>query len=177
MQIESERLLLRSITPADAAAIFAYRSDATTNRYQSWVPKSRAEVGKFIERLPVTFNQPETWYQLAVVKKKSGTIIGDIGIHFVGTENRQCELGCTFDKAEQGHGFATEGMQIVIDHLFDTLNKHRIVASVDPRNRRSILLLERLRFRKEGHFRQSLYFNGEWVDDIIYALLASDRNA
>ncbi len=55
--------------------------------------------------------------------------------------------------------------------MFKNLNKHRIIGSIDPRNNRSIGLLERLGFRREAHFKQSLLIDGKWVDDIIYAIL------
>jgi len=31
-----------------------------------------------------------------------------------------------------------------------------------------------LGFRKEAHFRESLLINGEWVDDLVYALLKDE---
>lgn len=79
----------------------------------------------------------------------------------------QCELGCTLSKEHQGKGFATEAMKNTIDYLFNSLNKHRITASIDPRNIESIRLVERLSFRKEAHFKQSLLIDGKWVDDIM----------
>jgi RimJ/RimL family protein N-acetyltransferase len=67
-------------------------------------------------------------------------------------------------------------MKITMDYLFNTLNKHRITGSVDPKNSDSIKLLERLNFRKEAHFKESLFINGEWVDDIVYGILKSEWN-
>ena len=54
------------------------------------------------------------------------------------------------------------------------LRKHRVYASVDPRNKPSMALLERVGMRKEAYLRQSLFWKGEWVDDVIYALLRSE---
>jgi len=34
--------------------------------------------------------------------------------------------------------------------------------------------VERIGFRKEGHFVESLFINGKWVDDLIYALIEKD---
>jgi len=67
-------------------------------------------------------------------------------------------------------------MKITIDYLFTTLNKHKITGSVDPKNIDSIRLLERLNFRKEAHYKESLLVNGEWKDDIIYGILKSEWN-
>lgn len=172
--IESERIILRPIEFKDNEQVFSYRSDTETNKYQGFIPKELNEVDEFIAKNPTEFNQPESWFQLIIIEKKSKIIVGDLGIHFVGVDGFQCELGCTLSKRQQGKGFATEAMKITIDYLFNTLQKHRITGSVDPQNISSIRLLERLNFRKEAHFKESLLINGEWVDDIIYGLLKSD---
>jgi len=78
------------------------------------------------------------------------------------------------NKNFQNQGYATESIKRVIDYLFKELNKHRIIASIDPDNINSIRLVERIGFRKEGHFVESLFINGKWVDDLIYALIEKD---
>ena len=172
--IETERLLLRSITAKDNEQVFSYRSDPETNKYQGFVPKELKEVDEFIAKNPSEFNQPESWFQLVIIEKESNKIIGDLGIHFIGDDGFQCELGCTLSKKHQGKGFATDAMKITINYLFNVLNKHRIIGSVDPDNMDSIRLLERLNFRKEAHFKESLLISGEWVDDIRYGKLKSE---
>jgi RimJ/RimL family protein N-acetyltransferase len=97
-------------------------------------------------------------------------------VHFIGEDGFQCELGCTLSKDHQGKGFVTEAMKITIDYLFNSLNKHRIIGSVDPKNSSLIRLLERLNFRKEAHFKESLLIDGKWVDDIVYGHLKSEWN-
>jgi len=62
----------------------------------------------------------------------------------------------------------------VINYLFAGLNKHRIFASIDPNNENSIRLFERIGFRKEAHFVESLFINGKWEDDLIYSLIEKD---
>ena len=61
----------------------------------------------------------------------------------------------------------------MIGHFLGPLGKHRVFASADPRNARSLALLERVGMRREAHFRESLWFKGEWVDDVVYAILES----
>ncbi len=174
MVIETERIKLRPVDSKDSKQIFSYRSDSITNKYQGFVPNELNDVDEFIARNPTKFNQPESWFQLVIIEKESDEIIGDLGIHFIGDDGFQCELGCTLDKKYHGKGFATDAMKVTIDYLFKSLNKHRITGSVDPKNIDSIRLLERLSFRKEAHFKESLLIDGEWVDDIIYGLLKSE---
>ncbi|CAM3985899.1 MULTISPECIES: GNAT family N-acetyltransferase [Flavobacterium] len=174
--IETDRIKLRPIDSKDNEQIFNYRSDSETNKYQGFVPKELNEVDEFIAKNPTEFNQPESWFQLVIIEKKSNEVIGDLGIHFIGDDGFQCELGCTLSKKYQGKGFATDAMRSTIDYLFNSLNKHRVTGSIDPRNIASIQLLERLNFRKEAHFKESLFIDGEWVDDIVYGLLKSEWN-
>lgn len=174
MLLETERLLLRDITIDDRQAIFDYRSDAETNKFQSWIPETLEDVESFIQRNIKEFNQPESWYQVLITDKQTKTVIGDIGIHFFGNENLQVELGITLSKNFHGQGYASEALKGIIDFLFNDLKKHRIMTSVDPDNVDSIQLMERIGFRKEGHFVKSLFWKNNWVDDVIYALLQED---
>lgn len=174
MQLYTERLVLRDITIEDQQDIFDYRSDAEANRFQGWIPETLEEVENFILRNTKEFNQPESWYQLLITDKETKTVIGDIGVHFTGGENAQVELGITLNTSFQGKGYASEALKGIISHLFDDLHKHRITASVDPDNTASILLMERIGLRKEGHFIKSLFWKNKWVDDVIYAILREE---
>lgn len=158
IELKTERLLLRPIDKKDSESLFAYRSDYDMN--------------SFIAKISTEVNIPNTWSQFVIVDTKSSSIIGDVGVHFVDAD--QVELGVTLAKESHGHGYATEALKLVIDWLFTSLNKHRITTSIDPRNFKSIALVERVGFIKEAHFRESLFLDGEWVDDIIYAILRKE---
>ncbi len=174
MQLETERLLLRDITIDDKQAIFDYRSDAETNKFQSWIPENLEEVESFIQRNNKDFNLPESWYQVLITDKDTKTVIGDIGIHFFENENLQVELGITLSKNFHGKGYASEALKAVIGFLFTNFGKHRIMASIDPDNVDSIRLMEKVGLRKEAHFVKSLFWKNNWVDDVIYAVLREE---
>jgi RimJ/RimL family protein N-acetyltransferase len=76
--------------------------------------------------------------------------------------------------AHQRQGFGSESVTNLVSYLFYNCGKHRVFASVDPRNEPSARLLRRVGMRKEAHFRQSLWFKGEWVDDMIFGVLESE---
>jgi RimJ/RimL family protein N-acetyltransferase len=113
-------------------------------------------------------------FQFAIILTNENKLIGDMGIIFTNHDNRQAEIGCMLHKDYKGQGYATEALKGMVGFLFGTLNKHRITASVDPRNTASIRLIERLGFRKEAHFKESYYLREEWVDDLIYAKLKTE---
>lgn len=159
MQLQTNRLLIRPLLKDDAEAVFAYRSDAETNRYQGFIPETVEDVLDFFEtKVCRLFNRPDTWYQLIMIEKEGQTLIGDIGIHFIDEKGKEVELGITLSKKRQGKGFATEALKTVIGFLFSEMKKQVIVARVDPQNLNSIRLLERLGFdRKESSTDEYLY--------------------
>ncbi len=166
----TDRLDIRVLCNDDKEPFFRYRSMPEICRFQSWKPSAIEEIEKFIAlNLTVIPNTPDTWLQLAVCLK-DGLLIGDIGVHFL-ADGFQAELGYTLSPHFQGRGYAAEAVRAVMDFLFYSLSKHRITASVDPDNLKSIKLLEKLGFRKEAHFVRSYRMNNEWYDDCIYALL------
>jgi RimJ/RimL family protein N-acetyltransferase len=89
-------------------------------------------------------------------------------------ESRQVEFGISLDPRYQRVGYATEALRALLNFLLIDLGKHRAIGSVDPRNLRSVKLMQRVGMRQEAHFVSSLWIKGEWVDDVIFAMLASD---
>jgi RimJ/RimL family protein N-acetyltransferase len=171
--IETDRLILRPVHMDDAKGMLAYRSDPIANQYQGWIPKTLSDVTEFIGKLSMTINMPGTWFQFAIVLKENNTLIGDIGVHFLDADN-QVEIGYTLDKSFQRNGYATEAIRQVISYLFCELKKHRVIASIDPRNMHSIHLVERIGFRREAHFKESMWMHGAWADDLVYAILRKE---
>ncbi len=169
--IVTERLILRQIVIADADGMFDYRTTSEVARYQSH-PKSMEQTRSFIKGLSVVeLDTPDTWFQLAITQRSSDALIGDCGLHFLKDEPRQAEVGITLAHMHQRQGYATEALHAVLELLFDNLEKHRVFASVDPRNEAAIALFKRVGMRQEAHFVESLWFDGAWADDVVFGLL------
>ena len=170
--MKSERIYLRPLRKSDAQNVFEYRADPSIYQFQTWQPATIEEVEEFIgTRIVGEPNLPGTWFQLAICKSDNDGLIGDCGLHFLVSEPEQVEIGITIRRDYQGHGYAKEVLELIFSYVFDDLNKHRIVASVDPSNIASIKLLERMKMRQEGRFIESIWHEGRWVDDVIYAIL------
>lgn len=171
----AERLVLRRFAPADLEPFLAYRNDPDVARYQSWEGISRTEAEAFIRsqetQEPLT---PGEWIQIAIARRESGVLLGDLGLYVQDPESRQATVGVTLARPHQGQGYASEALVCLLDHLFQQRHLHRVVADTDPRNVPAWMLLERLGMRREGHLRQSLRFKGQWVDEYLYAILGDE---
>jgi RimJ/RimL family protein N-acetyltransferase len=173
-KVLTERLVLTPLVAADAASLFAYRSLAEVSRYQNWDPACLGDAAAFIDGLArIEFDTPGTWFQLGVRLRGTDELVGDLGVHFI-EDGRQVEIGFTLAPEFQGIGLGTEAIEGLLGLLFGQMGKHRVYASADPRNTASIRLLERVGMRQEAHFVESVLFKGEWVDDVVHAMLESE---
>lgn len=176
MELATARLRIDALRPADAEALFACRADPTVARFQGWCPANLAEVGEFIERQSPDA-MPCGWFQRAIRLRETGQLIGDLGVHLSEDARDSVEFGISVAAAQQGNGYAGEVLKALFDQLFGPFGRHRIHASVDPRNLASMAMLRSVGMRQEAHHRESLWLRGEWVDDVIFALLDHEWRA
>ena len=172
---ETERLLINPLLVSDAPAIFGGRTNPNTNAFLPWKPRTVEEVEEHIRKASlIPANTPDSWYLLGTRLKESGVLVGDIGIHFMGPQNQQAEIGYMILEGYQGKGYASEMVQGVLTFLFNNYKKHRITAAVDPQNVKSIELLKRAGMRQEAHHIKSFWMDGQWMDDVIFAILREE---
>lgn len=172
------RLHLRRPRDSDFAPLMAAWNDPEMTR---WTPERPDRAG-FLRQLiaDMQTKQPgETepggpWYQFVVERRADGAVVGDLGAGFGLPGERQVEIGYRILPAHQRQGLAREAVATLIGHLVERHDIHRFVGIVAAPNAASKRVLESLGFRHEGHFRESFWCHGEWVDDDVYALLARE---
>ncbi|MEA2785675.1 MAG: [ribosomal protein S5]-alanine N-acetyltransferase [Candidatus Eremiobacteraeota bacterium] len=71
-----------------------------------------------------------------------------------------------------GRGLMTQALRETVRYAFDELGLHRLEASIQPGNTRSIALVQRAGFSKEGFSPKLLFIDGAWRDHEQWALLA-----
>lgn len=175
ISFETERLLINPLRLEDAPAIFSARTNPKTNTFLPWKPKTVEEVEEHIRKASlIPPNTPESWHLLATRLKETGELVGDVGIHFIGPQNQQAEIGYMVLDGYQGRGYATEAIQGVFAFLFSTYKKHRITAAVDPVNSKSVQLLRKVGMRQEALHIKSFWMDGQWLDDVIFAILREE---
>ena len=172
----TERLSIGPLLEADAAAFTRYRQDPEVARYQSWSADfGEADAARLIAAQPSGALPPAgEWLQLGVWARAGGQLLGDVALHRVADQPDTVELGVTFAREHQGHGYATEALLAVLGELFEVHAVHRAVAHCDARNTSVAAVLRRVGMRQEARGLEADWFKGEWTTLDTWAMLARE---
>src|SRR2546430_15005083 len=114
MQLSTHRLLLREFVEGDWEAVLAYQSDPLYLRYNPWTERTEADGRAFVGRfLANQQEQPRTRFQLAIVVKAEGRLIGNCGVRENDPELREGNIGYELNSRDWGQGYATEAARHV----------------------------------------------------------------
>ena len=171
-------LSLRLLERQHAEALFA-RTDRNRAHLRPWLPwvdavRSAADTRAFIEEGLQRFARG-AGYELGIWQE--GALVGVIGVHEIDAQNAQASIGYWLDAAHQGQGIMTRAVVAVLDDLFFERGLHRVEIRVDPENRRSRAIPERLGFRMEGVLREAICYRDRWGDLVIYGILDREWEA
>ncbi|MDP0492521.1 MAG: GNAT family N-acetyltransferase [Verrucomicrobiota bacterium JB023] len=172
--IAAGRVRLRSLTEDDVPSLFEIFGDHEVVRYwgHSVLP-DLAAARTLLEDIREHLAQ-KTLFQWGVEVNASGEIVGTCTLASLDFENRRAELGFALAKRFWFHGYMAEALPVLLSFAFGEMKLHRVWADTDPRNDRSIRVLERLGFRREGVLREHYLIHGESQDAVVYGLLNSD---
>lgn len=172
MILETNRLLLRDFTEDDWPALHAVESLPEVARYQDFDPRTEDESRAYVIAASKDGEEdPRQTYDLAVILRGEGRLIGRCGLGISNADIGEAVLWYTLHPEHWGHGYTTEAARAIVDFGFRELGLHRIWADCDPANIGSWRVLEKLGMRCEGHLRENARIKGEWVDSLIYAIL------
>ena len=185
--IETERLLLRRITPADLPFYARIHADPEVARYLAHgKPRSLEESTTWLNAIVEGYRELQMG-QVAITRKSDGALLGRCGVsHFEspiepqhdgtfigyyyparapnGTKHvAQAELGYTLDREAWGNGYAREAVRAMWTYLRTKRPDLRLVSLIHPENTRSI--------------RVASSFGVTRVDRVIYSALPYDRYA
>jgi len=176
MLIETPRLTLRPLVESDIDDLFEYQSDPATVRYIPWPARTIEEVREAFLKyhaLP-DFSKDGHTALLGWELKGQGKIIGQSNFTFESHAHQKGVIGYVVHPNWAGQGYALEATRALIEYVFENFEVRRLTATIDPRNLKSVALIDRLGFRLEGTFLEDEFFKGEWVDTAMYAIRRSE---
>jgi RimJ/RimL family protein N-acetyltransferase len=177
--LRTARLVLRPYAIGDLDDVYDIQSRPEVARYLPVGARDREQVREALEeRILATLPDGEGGsLSLAVVLPGTGTVIGEVVLFVRSRQHRQGEIGYVFHPDHGGRGYATEAASAMLRLGFDQFGLHRIVGRIDARNTASARVLDRLGMRREAHFAQNMILQGEWSDEVVYAMLEDEWRA
>ena len=160
-QIDTERLVLRRVSPDDLPFYERVHADPDVARYISHGnPRTSAESRAWLDQVLLSYETLQLG-QLAITLKDSGALIGRAGLSHLEVDDEpagdgirsayyfplrapsgvpctaQSELGYTLDKAAWGNGYAHEAVEAVFRYAMTHRPADRIVSLIHSDNTRS----------------------------------------
>ena len=165
------RVFLRKPTQRDCGEILELVR-ASRRFHRPWVypPRTRRQFSAYLRRA-----RSRRHACFLVCLRADGAIVGVVNLNdIVLGALRGAFLGFYGSIQHAGRGYMRDGVRLALRHAFRVLALHRVEANVQPGNRRSIALVKRLGFRREGLSRRYLKVGGRWRDHERWAILAEE---
>jgi RimJ/RimL family protein N-acetyltransferase len=111
-----------------------------------------------------------------VMTKDDCQPVGKISYFNVNMVNRSAEMGCLTNPDQRLKGYASEGLMLLISHLFNSHKLNKVYAQTGEFNLGSSALLKSLGFRLDGTLREHHLYKGKLYNDLVFSLLKKECN-
>lgn len=144
LPIEAERVRLRRFRASDVPWVLRLSSDPSVREAAEELGTNEAEAAAYIERQNALAEfEPGALFDLAIALRESDELIGMTTLVL---GDGSAEVGYAQHSDFRGHGYVTEAAGALVSYAFDELEVGLVHAEVEPENRPSRAVLERLGF-------------------------------
>jgi len=135
-------------------------------------PMSRHDAGVWLGNRIEDYKKNNESEMFAVLEKRSGTLIGYCCLTLFPDIDGvpEVEVGYRLIPAVWGNGYATEAARAVRDHAFTDLGVTRLIAMIEPNNKRSIRVAEKLGMKYE----KEVMLEGYDHPDNLYSMVKQE---
>jgi ribosomal-protein-alanine N-acetyltransferase len=176
--LETPRLLLNRLTKNDCEPLFRIFSDPDVIRhYDVERFQTMDEAQQLIAYFDARFDS-NTGIRWAIRDKSSGEFLGTCGFTHWNEFDHSAVVGYELSKKYWGKGYATEAVGTIINFIFAAsfhFYVHRVEALILPSNKPSEKLIKNLGFCLEGTLRGKCYWNNDFHDMDMYAILRNEQ--
>jgi RimJ/RimL family protein N-acetyltransferase len=141
--LQTERLVLRELSPADLDSVAEMLADTEVMRY--WPrPQTRDESRAWIERQQERYARDGHGYWL-MLEREGRTPVGQAGLMTIDVQGEMLVgLGYIVHRPFWRRGYATEASAGCLDHAFGPLGLERVIALIRPENEPSVGVADKL---------------------------------
>ncbi|MEY9934874.1 ribosomal-protein-alanine N-acetyltransferase [Catenulispora sp. GP43] len=166
------RVELRPLTAADQDE-FCSLVRASADLHAPWMqlPATAQDFQKWMRRFEDGTVGTNLGFLVRV--RQTGAAAGMININSIIRGRYQgASLGYAAFAPSAGQGYMTEGLVLALHYAFTTLRLHRLEADIQPGNKASLAMAQRLGFKYEGLSEDYLFIDGAWRDHERWSITA-----
>ena len=167
------QVVLRELRASDAASLCALLTTEEVSRFISPPPTTVEGFERFIA-WTLRQRAAGAYACFAVTIAGYDTAIGIFQVRETEAHFRTAEWGFAIGSAFWGTGAFEDGAAMVLDFVFDTIGVHRLEARAAVKNGRGNGALQKMGAVQECTLRKSFHKNGEYLDQVLYAMLDTD---
>lgn len=173
LQIETKRLLMREITPADGADLYRIMNSSGVRKI--WEHAfSEEDIRQWMESRMAGY-AAHGMDHLLLLEKESGKAVGQCGILYETVNGKSFwGIGWILQDDAQGKGYATEAAMAVADYGFDCMGLEEIFADIRPENEKSLAVARRLGMEQIGSLVK--HYRGKDMEHLLFSLKKQNRS-
>jgi ribosomal-protein-alanine N-acetyltransferase len=168
-------VILRPLAEEDLQDWYDYLSMRKVFEHTSWNLKSAEELASYVHE-----PEPRTAasrLRLAIALRRTGQLVGTVGFHTVSVENRSAELAYDLSPTVWGKGIATDMCGLAVGWAHASAGVMRVQATVLESNVRSVAVLHRCGFAREGLLRSYRMVRGVPGNFYMYSHVVPNSNS
>jgi [ribosomal protein S5]-alanine N-acetyltransferase len=165
---------LRALVRSDIEAILEWALDQEFCLANGWRFPNDPE--KLRNHWTEIITEPRADFQRFAIDD-TGAILGYADLALIDWQEQCASFGIALARANWGKGIAATAGGLLLERAFETLKLGRIVAEVHASNERSLRLMTRLGFVREGILRLHETYRGQKQDVILFGLLRDEYQA
>ena len=175
-ELETKRLILRRMTPADAGFYLRHFSDPDIVELTAFdAPETLEEAAQELLEFCIKPFEENKGIRWGILVRGETELAGTIGYHqWVKAGGYHARVGYDLTPAHRRYGIMTEALESVLQYGFEMMRLNKVEACTVTRNIASIRLLQKLGFHQDGVLRENTYFHGRFIDEAIFSILADE---
>jgi RimJ/RimL family protein N-acetyltransferase len=165
---------LRRAQPSDVEFVLELLEDGDVRQFLG--PHTAATRDAVLEEIERSLAEPEAFGRFVI--ELDGERAGMLGFHVANERSRIARLEqLAIHPRSRGRRLADEAARLFQRLLLHELGYHRLELEIYASNERACAHAERVGFLREGRKRQAYLKDGDWVDTVLYALLAEELDS
>jgi ribosomal-protein-alanine N-acetyltransferase len=173
--LEGQTICFKALNTVDAEAIHHFASDEEVSRFIGWkLMKTLNETSEYIE-LMLKRESEGTHFYASIVLKSTQEIIGTAMIFNLDQVANKAEIGYVLDKGYWGKGYGSECVALMNKFAFESLNLHKLHASVVDANIGSARILEKNGYKLEGQLKDHYFIENNYYDALLFGKIQAKK--